>query len=176
VDGGWGRNGWKAKHLSRETPAGQDGVQVPMVPKSRPLGSQSVRSSDEASVMDVERRERRRWTAAPQQPAELYPVLMLQAKDTGATGLRTFVKPLLVVAGCANETGYRRCRACVSVFGLTRRTPDPACDVIVWPLCGKPPTESRMREIRTYGLEGGEVELNRPLLPYHCRERPDCLY
>ena len=100
--------------------------------------SQSVRSSEEMSVMDMERRERRKMEGVTERPAKTKPVQVPpcqkgpRAKQTGEIQARW--------AWVEAEVWTERMLTALGMSTLIKVNHQ---------------SESRMREIRPYGSEGG---------------------
>ncbi len=140
---GWRRNGRKTKHSNQGDRLGRNGVHASRRPKNRPRRSQSTHSSDEASndrgAKGVQEDGRKLDRTAENRPLRVPERAVPQGSQPSAYDLGETVE-----REAPSETARRAC-------SLSLRPHRP---------------ESRMREIRPYGSEGGAGDIPRSY-PYH---------
>ena len=142
---GWRQNGRKTKHRNQGDRLGRNGVHASRRPKSRPRRSQSTRSSDEASndrgAKGVQEDGRKLDRTTDHKPLRV-PVRALPQRSQP----RTYDLGDTVERKAALETTRKAC-------SLSLRPHRP---------------ESRMREIRPSGSEGGVAPTRHPY-PYRSK-------
>ena len=147
---GWRRNGWKTKHSNQGDRLGSHGVHASRRSKSRPRRSQSTHSSDETSndrgAKGVQEDGRKLNRTTDQTPLRV--------------PARAVPQRILPSAYDLDDTAERK-----AALETARR----ACSLSSRP--HRP--ESRMREIRPSGSEGGVAPTRHPY-PYRSARLPAC--